>query len=57
MGPCNLTSNAKLGVQYLYANNYLDAIFVHAGLGEGQGHPLSQPSKNEPKIHINYHKL
>ena len=37
-GSCNLSSNAKIGVQYLNANNYLDAIFVHANLGEGQGH-------------------
>ena len=32
-------------------------MFVDAGKREGQGHPLSQPSKSEPKICINYHKL
>ena len=35
----------------------LDAIFVHANLGEGKDTPLSQPTKNELKIHIDYHKL
>ena len=32
-------------------------MFVQADLGEGQGHPLCQPTENEQKIHINYHKL
>ena len=32
-------------------------MFVHADLGEDQGHPLSLPTENGPKIHINYYKL
>ena len=35
----------------------LNVIFDHADFGEGQGHPLHWPTKNEPKICINYHKL
>ena len=39
IGPCNLSPKAKIGIQYLNANNsILDTIFVHTDLGEGQGH-------------------
>ena len=54
IGPCNLSSNAKLGVQYLNTNNYLDAISVLADLGEGQGH---SPEPDYRKWTRNMYKL